>query len=114
MTWDQVKRGSGSSGIRRRSPGSLGWALAPDQLPGPRFQLFVVGSASGVTVTVVGFVVLSTVLTAPFHVPKTASGGIPMPPYCQSPASGFPGFAVTSVMYIAGIHWATRRVDAPA
>jgi transcriptional antiterminator RfaH len=33
--------------------------------------LFAVGSASGVTVTVLGFTDLFAVLTAPFHVPKT-------------------------------------------
>src|ERR1051326_5284397 len=43
--------------------------------PGPRFQLFTAGSASGVTVIVGGVVVLSTIRTAAFHVPETKLGG---------------------------------------
>jgi hypothetical protein len=56
---------------------------------------------SGVTVLVAGERVLSTILTAPFQVPKTALGAIAVPPFCQSPASGFP-VAVTSVTNSAG------------
>src|SRR5438067_882829 len=67
-----------------------------------RFQLFTGGSASGVTVVVL--VVLSNALTAAFHVPKTALGGMPVPPNCQSPARGLlePGNVSKSVMNSAG------------
>jgi hypothetical protein len=43
-------------------------------------------------------------LVAPFHVPKTAVGGMPVPPYCQSPARGLvePGGRSKSVMYSDG------------
>src|SRR5262252_2697369 len=60
----------------------VGGVLAPV----PRLQLFLVGSASGVIVTVAGETVLSTVRTADFQVPKTALGVIGRPPCCQSPA----------------------------
>jgi hypothetical protein len=71
---------------------------------GPRFQLFVAGSASGVTVTVFGVTVWSTNVAAAFHVPKTEVGGMPVPPYCQSPASWLvePGGTSKSVMYSDG------------
>jgi len=57
-----------------------------------------------VTVTVAGFLVWSTVLTAAFHVPKTPVGGMPVPPYCQSPAYWLvePGGTLKSVMNSAG------------
>jgi len=57
-----------------------------------------------VTVTTFGVLVWSIVLVAAFHVPKTASGGMPVPPYCQSPASWlvFPGGTSKSVMYSDG------------
>ena len=40
------------------------------------------------------------VAVAAFHVPKTAVGGMPVPPNCQSPASGLvlPGGTLKSVM----------------
>src|SRR5947208_12037554 len=73
-------------------------------LPGPRFQLFGAGSASGVTVTVFGVLLLSTILVAAFHVPKIFVGGMPVPPDCQSPASSLlePGGTLKSVMNSAG------------
>src|SRR5262245_17646415 len=52
--------------------------------PEPRFQLFLAGSASGVTVTVGGLTIRFTVRTAPFQVPKRALGAMGVPPYCQS------------------------------
>jgi hypothetical protein len=73
--------------------------------PVPRAQLgFVAGSASGVTVTVFGVTVWSIVLVAAFHVPQTPVGGMPVPPYCQSPASWLvlPGGTSKSVMYNDG------------
>src|SRR5207248_7335834 len=80
------------------NPGGTGSA------PGPRFQLFTAGSLSGVTVTAGGFLVWSIILVAAFHVPKTLVGGMPVPPYCQSPASSLldPGGASKSVMNSAG------------
>jgi hypothetical protein len=48
-------------------------------------------------VIVAGDLVLSTVRTAAFHVPKTSSGAIGVPLYCQSPARLF-GALVISVM----------------
>src|ERR1700758_991639 len=68
----------------------------------PRFQLFVGESLSGVTVTVL--LTWLIVAVAAFHVPKTSVGGLPVPPYCQSPARGLvlPGGTLKSVMNNAG------------
>src|SRR6266567_3585279 len=65
-------------------------------------QLFLAGSASGVTVTLAGMTVLSTVRTAAFQVPHTMFGGIPDPPCCQSPARLEAPLTVRSVMNRAG------------
>src|SRR5438128_8552929 len=65
-------------------------------------QLFLAGSASGVTVTLAGMTVLSTVRTAAFQIPHTMFGGIPDPPCCQSPARLEVPLTVTSVMNRAG------------
>src|SRR5437667_10785862 len=65
-------------------------------------QLFLAGSASGVTVTLAGMAVLSTVRTAAFQVPHTMFGGIPVPPCCQSPARLEAPLTVRSVMNRAG------------
>src|SRR5947209_1825863 len=59
------------------------------------------GSASIVTVTAGGILVLSTVRTAAFKVPKTACGGIARPPNCQSPVL-LAGLVVVSVRKSAG------------
>ena len=85
-------------------PSFAGVGAGTGSAPGPRFQLFVGGSASGVTVITAGVLVWSTNLVAAFHVPKTASGGIPVPPNCQSPASWLvePGGTSKSVMYSDG------------
>jgi hypothetical protein len=64
--------------------------------------LFVAGSASGVTVIAVGDTVLSTVLTAAFHVPKTSLGLFGTPPNCQSPSRGFDVSVVVSVTNSTG------------
>src|SRR6266508_2036809 len=66
-------------------------------------QLFLAGSASGVTVTVGGLVVLLTVRTAAFHTPHTRVGAMPLlPPCCQSPARLEAPFTVRSVRNSAG------------
>src|SRR5581483_595318 len=73
-------------------------------LPGPRLQLFLAGSASGVTVYCfdTDFWVLSIVSTAPFQVPNTSVGGIAaVLPCCQSPPRHV-GLPVMSVMKSAG------------
>src|SRR5919197_1381422 len=69
--------------------------------PPSRFQSFFAGSPSGVTVIAGGFWDESTVRTAAFHVPKTAWGGIGVPPDCQSPALLFASL-VMSVMKSEG------------
>src|SRR5437867_10799729 len=66
------------------------------------FQLFFAGSVSGVTVTTAGLRVRSTVRTAPFQVPHTRLGEMPVPPCCQSPARLVAPLTVRSVMNIAG------------
>src|SRR5579871_4215668 len=53
--------------------------------PAPSVQLFFIGSASGVMVTALGLLVLSTVRTAAFQLPKMALGAVGTPPICQSP-----------------------------
>ena len=65
------------------------------------------------TVTAVGELVLSTVLTAAFHVPKTALGGRGVPPDCQSPAL-LVGSVVMSVMKSAGNIGRSHRSGYPA
>src|SRR6185312_14865124 len=64
--------------------------------PPESIQLFLVGSASGVMVTTLGVLVLSTVRTAAFQVPKIALGAVGTPPICQSP-DRFVGSVLISV-----------------
>jgi len=75
--------------------------------------LFFVGSRSGVTVICGGVLVASTVRTAPFHVPNTASGAIGVPPNCQSPARLL-GSSVMSVMKSAGNSGPIAQIGNPA
>src|ERR1041385_5051223 len=59
-------------------------------------------SGSGVTVTLGGVLVLSTILTAAFQRPHTIVGGMPVPPCCQSPDLLSPSFRERSVRNSAG------------
>src|SRR5438093_12655617 len=72
----------------QRTSAPYPWLCRPEGAgsPAPRFQPFFAGSPSGVTVITGDEPVLLTVRTAAFHVPKTAWGGIGVPPCCQSPA----------------------------
>src|SRR6266404_8821827 len=82
----QVWPAGQSAFVVQVSPTVVLQCLGTGSLPAPRFQSFLAGSASCVTVITAGVFVLSTVRIAPFQVPKTALGGIAMPPDCQSPA----------------------------
>ncbi len=112
VTWDQVKRG--------QVPAAFG-AVALVRWGGRRHrigawpQVPVVRSRVSVRSDryCVGLVVLSTVLTAPFHVPKTASGGIACAAKLPVARKRVPRICRHVCNVHRWEHWATRRVGAP-
>src|SRR5689334_15628275 len=87
ITWMRYEWPATSGTSQRTSAPypSLASPAGTGSAPVPRFQLFFVGSASGVMVILFGVTVLSTERTAAFQVPNTAVGVCGTPPFCQSP-----------------------------